>query len=73
MQQKEIGLTARPRICCAMQWMQCWAVNTEELKQLEEAAKRTQAELDAMIATLDENAREHKAFMNAMAKLRKSA
>jgi pantothenate kinase type III len=47
-------------------------VNTEELKQLDEATKRTEAELNEMVATLDANAKEHKAFMSTMAKLRKA-
>ncbi len=48
-------------------------VNTEELKQLDEATKRTAIELDEMVATLDANAKEHKAFMATLAKLRKAS
>jgi cell division protein ZapA (FtsZ GTPase activity inhibitor) len=48
-------------------------VNTEELRQLDEATKRTEMELQEMVATLDANAKEHKSFMSAIAKLRKSA
>jgi hypothetical protein len=47
-------------------------VSTEELKQLDEATKRTAAELNQMIATLDANAKEHKTFMTTMARLRKA-
>jgi hypothetical protein len=48
-------------------------VNTEELKQLDEATKRTEIELNEIVATLDANAKAHKAFMSAMAKLRRTA
>ena len=48
-------------------------VNTEELKQLDEATKRTETELNQMVATLDANAKAHKAFMATIAKMRKSA
>ena len=48
-------------------------VNTGEIKQLDEATKRTEIELKAMVKTLDANAKEHKAFMSAITKMRKSA
>ncbi|MEO6024917.1 MAG: hypothetical protein ABIP64_17750 [Burkholderiales bacterium] len=47
-------------------------VNTHELKQLDEATKRTEIELQEMVKTLDANAKAHKAFMSAITKLRKA-
>ena len=48
-------------------------VNTEELKQLDEATKRTEKDLQEMVKTLDANAKEHKAFMTAITKMRKAS
>jgi hypothetical protein len=47
-------------------------VNPEELKQLDEATKRAEADIKGMVATLDANAKRHKAFMAQMAKLQKA-
>ncbi len=48
-------------------------VNTEELLQLEEATKRAEKDINAMVKTLDANAKGHKAFMAEIAKLRGAA
>lgn len=48
-------------------------VNPEELKQLDEATRRAQADIDAMVKALDANAKRHKAFMAEIAKLRRAA
>lgn len=48
-------------------------VNTTELKQLDEATKRAEKDIAAMVKSLDANAASHKAFMAQMAKLRAAA
>ena len=48
-------------------------VNPQELKQLDEATKRTEADLQHMLRSLEANAKAHKSFMAEMARLRKSA
>lgn len=48
-------------------------VSVEELRQLDTATKRAKADLDAIVATLDANAKEHRAFMAEIAKLRRGA
>ncbi len=48
-------------------------VNTEELLQLEEATKRAEKDITAMVKNLDANAKGHKAFMAEIAKLRGAA
>lgn len=48
-------------------------VNTDELKQIDEATRRAEADITAMIKTLDANAKSHKAFMAEIAKLRAAA
>ena len=45
-------------------------VNMAELKQLDEATKRAEADLKEVVRTLDANARAHKAFMAEIANLR---
>jgi predicted DNA-binding protein len=45
-------------------------VNPEELRQLDEATKRAEADIGAMIKVLDGNAKQHKAFMAEITKLR---
>lgn len=45
-------------------------VNTEELKQLDAATRRAESDLKAMVKTLDTNAKEHRAFMAEMERLR---
>jgi hypothetical protein len=48
-------------------------VSATELAQLDEASKRAQADIKAMVKTLDANAKGHKSFMAEMAKLRAAA
>ncbi len=48
-------------------------VNTEELKQLDEATRRAEADIKEIVKTLDANARRHKAFMAEIARLRAAA
>lgn len=48
-------------------------VNTQELRQLDEATKRAAADLKATVKVLDANTKAHKAFMAEMAKLRAAA
>ncbi len=48
-------------------------VSPVELAQLDEATKRAEADLKAMVKALDANARNHKAFMVEIAKLRAAA
>lgn len=45
-------------------------VNTEELKQLDAATRKAEADLQAMLSCLDENAKQHKSFMAEMRRLR---
>jgi hypothetical protein len=45
-------------------------VNTVELKQLDEATKRAEVDIKAMVKTLDANAKAHKSFMAEIGKLR---
>lgn len=45
-------------------------VNPRELMQLDEATKRAEADIEDMVKTLDANARQHRAFMAELAKLR---
>jgi hypothetical protein len=45
-------------------------VSTEELKQLDEATKRAEADIQEMVKILDGNARQHRSFMTEIAKLR---
>jgi hypothetical protein len=48
-------------------------INPEDLLQLDAASKRAEEDIAAMLKTLDANARNHKAFMAEMAKLRAAA
>jgi hypothetical protein len=48
-------------------------VSPVELAQLDEATKRAEADLKAMVKALDANARSHKAFMAEITKLRAAA
>jgi Ribbon-helix-helix protein, copG family len=48
-------------------------VNPTELAQLDEASRRAEVDLKAMVKTLDANAKGHKAFLAEMAKLRAAA
>jgi hypothetical protein len=48
-------------------------VNVHELQQLDAATKRAKADLDAIVATLDANARQHRDFMAEFARLRRDA
>jgi hypothetical protein len=48
-------------------------VNTDELRQLDEATKRAEKDLTDMVKTLDANAKRHKSFMAEIAKLRGAA
>jgi hypothetical protein len=45
-------------------------VNPDELRQLDEATRRAEKDLLAMVECLDANALEHRAFVTAMRKLR---
>ena len=45
-------------------------VNPQELKQLDEATRRAEADIGAMVKSLDANAKRHKAFMAEINKLR---
>jgi hypothetical protein len=45
-------------------------VSTEELKQIDEATKRAEADIQEMVKILDGNARQHRSFMTEIAKLR---
>jgi len=45
-------------------------VNPDELRQLDEATKRAEADINAMLKSLDANAKRHRAFMTEMAKLK---
>jgi Arc/MetJ-type ribon-helix-helix transcriptional regulator len=47
-------------------------VNAAELKQLDEASKRAEADIRDMIAALDANAKRHKAFMAEIERLRRA-
>ena len=48
-------------------------VSLNELAQLDEATKRAEVDIKAMVKALDANARSHKTFMAEMAKLRAAA
>ena len=48
-------------------------VSPVELAQLDEATKRAEADIKAMVKALDANAKSHKAFMAEIAKLRASS
>ena len=48
-------------------------VNPEELRQLDEATKRAEVDIKAVVKSLDENAKGHKAFMAEIMKLREAA
>jgi predicted DNA-binding protein len=48
-------------------------VSPVELAQLDEATKRAEADIKAMVKALDANTRSHKAFMAEITKLRASA
>lgn len=48
-------------------------VSPDELRQLDEATKRAEVDLAAMVKSLDANAKGHKAFMAEIAKLREAA
>jgi predicted DNA-binding protein len=45
-------------------------VSTEELKQLDAATKRAEADINDMVKMLDRNAKQHRSFMAEIAKLR---
>lgn len=45
-------------------------VNPDELRQLDEATKRTEKDITEMVKTLDANAKGHRSFMAEIAKLR---
>jgi hypothetical protein len=45
-------------------------ISVEELRQLDEASRRAEADLRHMVRALDTNARRHKAFMAEIARLR---
>jgi hypothetical protein len=47
-------------------------LSADELAQLDEATKRAEADINAMIEALDANAEDHKVFMAHIAKLRQS-
>jgi Ribbon-helix-helix protein, copG family len=47
-------------------------VSPVELAQLDEATKRAEIDIKAMVKALDANAKDHKAFMAEIAKLRAS-
>jgi hypothetical protein len=48
-------------------------VSPAELAQLDEATRHAEADIKAMVKTLDANAKGHKAFMAEMARLRAAA
>ena len=48
-------------------------VNPQELKQLDDATKQTEADIEEMLHALEANAKEHKAFMAHIGRLRKAA
>jgi len=48
-------------------------VNPQELKQLNDATKQTEADIEEMLHALEANAKEHKAFMAHIGRLRKAA
>jgi len=48
-------------------------VNPQELKQLDEATKRAQVGIDAMLKALATNAKDHRTFMAQIGRLRKSS
>jgi Ribbon-helix-helix protein, copG family len=45
-------------------------VNTDELRQLDEASRRAEADIQAMVSTLDQSGQAHREFMAEMARLR---
>jgi len=45
-------------------------VSTAELKPLDDATRRAEADIKAMVKTLDATAREHRGFMAEIARLR---
>jgi hypothetical protein len=45
-------------------------VSTEELKQLDEATKRAEADIKEMVKILDGNARQHRSFVTEIVKSR---
>lgn len=45
-------------------------VNPDELRQLDEATRRAEADIRSMVKSLDANAKQHKAFMHEIARLR---
>lgn len=46
-------------------------VNVQDLEQLDAATLRAKADLDAIVETLDANAKQHRSFMNEIARLRR--
>ncbi len=48
-------------------------VSVNELQQLDVATKRAKTDLDAIVATLDDNAKQHRNFMAEFARLRREA
>jgi hypothetical protein len=48
-------------------------VSVNELQQLDAATKRAKADLDAIVATLDRNAKQHRDFMAEFTRLRREA
>jgi len=48
-------------------------VNPQELKQLDDATKQTEADIEEMLHALEANAKDHKAFMAHIGRLRKAA
>jgi predicted DNA-binding protein len=48
-------------------------VSPVELAQLDEATRRAEADIKAMVKALDANAKDHKAFMAEITKLRTAA
>lgn len=48
-------------------------VNPDELRQLDEASRRAEIDLKAMVKSLDANTKGHKAFMAEIAILREAA
>jgi hypothetical protein len=48
-------------------------VSVQELEQLDTATKRAKADLDAIVSTLDANAKQHRDFMVEMTRLRREA
>jgi hypothetical protein len=48
-------------------------VSAEELRQLDAASRRAEADIAEMVATLDRNAREHRRFLAQIEKLRRAA